>query len=163
MPAERDNPGVIALPPLLYGAAFLVVLALNWLLPLQIVKQTVALWVGVALVVVGAGIGLWGQRTMRAAGTSVHPSEPTTAIVTRGPFRFSRNPLYVALTLLYVGLSLAVNTWWGLIALVPLLFTLHYGVVLREERYLERKFGDTYREYRVKVRRYLVPGRNPIS
>jgi len=83
------------------------------------------------------------------------PVLPTTAIVTSGPFRFSRNPLYLALTLLYFGLSVAVNSWWGIVVLVPLLIIMHRGVVLREERYLERKFGETYRRYRSKVRRYL--------
>jgi protein-S-isoprenylcysteine O-methyltransferase Ste14 len=139
----------------LYGATLLPVLALDWLLPLRVLEQSVAFWLGVALLLVGAGIGVWGQRTMGAAGTKVNPSEPTTAIVTGGPFRFSRNPLYVALTLLYLGLSLAVNTGWGFFALVPLLLVMHYGVVLREERYLEQKFGETYRQYRAEVRRYL--------
>jgi protein-S-isoprenylcysteine O-methyltransferase Ste14 len=152
---ERDHAGVIALPPVLYGATLLPVLALDWLLPLRVLEQSVAFWLGVALLLVGAGIGVWGQRTMGAAGTKVNPSEPTTAIVTGGPFRFSRNPLYVALTLLYLGLSLAVNTGWGFFALVPLLLVMHYGVVLREERYLEQKFGETYRQYRAEVRRYL--------
>ena len=92
---------------------------------------------------------------MRAAGTNVRPSLPATAIVTTGPFRFSRNPLYCSLTLLYLGLTAIFNTWWGLIVLVPLLLVMHFGVVLREERYLERKFGDTYRQYRMSVRRYL--------
>jgi len=76
-------------------------------------------------------------------------------IVTAGPFRFSRNPLYVAITLLYLGLTLAVKTWWGVVVLVPVLTTMHRGVVLREERYLEQKFGESYRQYRSKVRRYL--------
>jgi len=92
---------------------------------------------------------------MQAAGTNVNPSRPTTAIVECGPFGFSRNPLYLALTLLYFGLTLAFNTWWGIVLLVPVLIIMHRGVVLREERYLEQKFGETYRQYRSKVRRYL--------
>src|SRR4029434_8133859 len=80
----------------------------------------------------------------------------TTAIVASGPFRFSRNPLYLALTLLYLGLTLAFNTWWGIVVLVPVLIIMHRGVVQREERYLEQKFGETYRQYRSKVRRYLL-------
>ena len=92
---------------------------------------------------------------MHAAGTNISPLRPTTSVVTTGPFRFSRNPLYVALTLLYLGLTLAFNTWWGIVVLIPLLIIMHYGVVLREERYLEQKFGETYRQYRSQVRRYL--------
>jgi protein-S-isoprenylcysteine O-methyltransferase Ste14 len=152
---ERDNPGVIVFPPLLYGIAFAVVLALRWFWPMPIFDQAVALWPGLALVMLGVGIALWGRRALQAAGTNVNPSLPTTAIVTSGPFRFSRNPLYMALTLLYFGLTLAVNTWWGIAVLVPLLILMHRGVVLREERYLEAKFGESYRQYYSKVRRYL--------
>ena len=152
---ERDNPGVIMLPPLLYGIAFAVVLALHWFWPIPIFTQAVALWPGLALVILAVGIALWGRRALLAAGTNVNPSLPTTAIVTSGPFRFSRNPLYMALTLLYFGLTLAFNTWWGIVVLVPLLILMHRGVVLREERYLEAKFGETYRQYRSKVPRYL--------
>ena len=83
---------------------------------------------------------------MQAAGTNVNPALPTTAIVASGPFRFSRNPLYLALTLLYLGLTLAFNTWWGIVVLVPVLIIMHRGVVLREERYLDQKFGETYRQ-----------------
>jgi protein-S-isoprenylcysteine O-methyltransferase Ste14 len=100
-------------------------------------------------------MAIWGRRTLQAAGTNVNPALPATAIVDSGPFRFSRNPLYLALTLVYVGLTLAFNTWWGIVVLVPLLIIMHRGVVLREERYLEQKFGETYRQYRAKVRRYF--------
>jgi len=75
--------------------------------------------------------------------------------VVTGPFRLSRNPLYLALTLMYVGLALLANALWVLVLLMPLLFMVHFGVVRREERYLERKFGDAYRAYRSRVRRYL--------
>ena len=155
MDGVTDNPGVIARPPLLYGAAFLVVLALRWLWPMPILGQAAALWVGLALLVLGVGIAIAGRRALQAAATNVDPMRPTTAIVTSGPYRFSRNPLYVALTLLFLGLTFAFDTLWGLVALVPLLVTMHCGVVLREERYLERKFGDTYQQYRSRVRRYL--------
>ena len=92
---------------------------------------------------------------MLDAGTNIRPNLPAKAIVTSGPFRFSRNPLYCSLTLLYLGLSAFLNTWWSLILLVPLLLVMHVGVVRREERYLERKFGEEYRRYRSSVRRYL--------
>jgi protein-S-isoprenylcysteine O-methyltransferase Ste14 len=155
MTTSADNPGVVARPPLLYGAAFVVVLVFRWFWPMPIFGQAVALWPGLVLVALGVGTAIWGRRTMQATGTNINPALPTTAIVTSGPFRFSRNPLYLALTLLYLGLTLAFNTWWGIVVLVPLLIIMHRGVVLREERYLEQKFGDSYRQYRSKVRRYL--------
>ena len=91
---------------------------------------------------------------MLAAGTNVDPMLPSTAIVTSGPFRFSRNPLYLALTFLYLGLVLAFDTWWGIAGLIPLLLVMHRGVVLREERYLEAEFGDEYRQYMATTGRF---------
>ena len=153
--ASPDKPGVVALPPFLYGGAFLVVLLFRAVWPLPIVERGSLRWPGLALSVIAIGLAVWGRRTMVAAGTNVRPSLPATSIVTTGPFRFSRNPLYCALTLLYLGLTAIFNTWWGVIVLVPLLLVMHFGVVLREERYLERKFGEPYRQYRRSVRRYL--------
>ena len=92
---------------------------------------------------------------MKQAGTNINPLQPATSLVTTGPFRFSRNPLYLSLTLLFAGLSLILNSLWGLIALAPVLAILHFGVILREERYLEAKFGESYRQYRTQVRRWL--------
>jgi protein-S-isoprenylcysteine O-methyltransferase Ste14 len=155
MATSTDKPGVAAPPPLLYGSAFVLVLVFRWFWPMPIFGHAVALWPGLALLVLGVGIAAWGGRTMHAAGTNVNPALPTTAIVASGPFRFSRNPLYLALTLLYLGLTLAFNTWWGIVVLAPVLIIMHRGVVLREERYLEQKFGEIYRQYRSKVRRYL--------
>jgi protein-S-isoprenylcysteine O-methyltransferase Ste14 len=152
---KSDNPGVIALPPVLYGIAFAIVLLLRWLWPLPVRAYPAPFWAGISVIVLGGALALWGQRTMKAAGTNVNPSQPTTAIVTSGPFRYSRNPLYLALTLLFMGLSLAVNTWWGLIVAAPLLIVMHYGVILREERYLAHKFGASYETYTNSVRRYL--------
>jgi protein-S-isoprenylcysteine O-methyltransferase Ste14 len=150
-----DNAGVVVLPPLLYGVAFVAFLALRWFWPRPLLGRAMALWSGIALAMIAAAIAVWGIRTMRIAGTNVNPALPTTVVLTSGPFRFSRNPLYVALTLFYLGLTLALNTWWGIVVLVPLLIIMHYGVVLREERYLEQKFGEEYRQYQSSVRRYL--------
>jgi protein-S-isoprenylcysteine O-methyltransferase Ste14 len=155
MATSADNPGVVARPPLLYGAALVIVLVCRWFWPMPISGQAAALWPGLALAALGVGIAIWGRRTMRAAGTNINPALPATAIVTSGPFRFSRNPLYFALTMLYLGLTLAFNTWWGVVVLVPLLIIMHRGVVLREERYLEEKFGESYRVYKTRVRRWL--------
>ncbi|PYR38118.1 MAG: isoprenylcysteine carboxylmethyltransferase family protein [Acidobacteria bacterium] len=152
--ASADNPGVIVWPPLLYGGALIVVLILRAVWPMPIVAAT-TVWLGLAFVVIGLAIMATGRRTMTAAGTNVNPSRPATTIVSSGPFRFTRNPLYVGVTLIFGGLTLAFNTWWGFIVLVPVLITMHFGVVLREERYLERKFGEPYRQYRSRVRRYF--------
>ncbi|HEY1265669.1 MAG TPA: isoprenylcysteine carboxylmethyltransferase family protein [Candidatus Binatia bacterium] len=153
MADPADNSRVVAPPPLIYGGALLIALLLHWLAPLPIFGRT--FWPGLALVVFGVALAVWGRNTLVAAGTNVNPYRPSTAIVASGPYRFSRNPLYVSLTLLYVGLTLVFNTWWGFILLLPVLIVMHFGVIAREERYLENKFGETYRNYRARVRRYL--------
>ena len=152
--AEADNAGVVVRPPLLYGAALAAMLVLRWLRPLPILGGA-AFWPGLALVAFAAGSLVWGRRTLVAGGTNVDPSLPSTAVVTSGPYRFSRNPLYVGLAVVYLGLTLALDSWWGIFLLVLVLVVMHRGVIQREERYLEQKFGDGYRQYRLAVRRYL--------
>ncbi len=153
---NTDSPGVIILPPLLYGVAVVLALLLNWAWPLSILPSTAtAFWSGVPLLLLSGALALWGKRSMKQAGTNINPLQPATSLVITGPFRLSRNPLYLSLTLLFAGLSLIVNNLWGLIALVPVLVVLHFGVILREERYLEAKFGESYRQYRSQVRRWL--------
>ncbi len=155
MQDQLDRPGVVIFPPLIIGLAFLVVIALQWLFPLQISVRPLSLVLGTVLSILGIGTAVWGRKIMVQAGTNVSPFKPSTVIVMEGPFRFTRNPLYVGITGLFIGLSLLIGTWWGFILLVPALLTLHYGVILREERYLEQKFGDSYLTYRNRVRRYL--------
>jgi len=155
MPRDPDSPHVIVLPPLLYVAALAAGLLLNWAFPEPILYGDARYWIGGALAAIGVLIAAWARSLMERAGTNVNPMLPTTAIVTTGPFRFSRNPLYIALNLMYVGLALLTNAGWVLALIVPVLLVMHYGVIRREERYLEAKFGDAYRGYRARVRRYL--------
>jgi len=152
--ADVDNARVIVRPPLIYAAALAAMLVLRWLWPLPILGGA-AFWPGLALVVFGVGILIWGRRTLVAGGTNVDPLLPSTAVVTSGPYRFSRNPLYVGLAIVYLGLTLTFDAWWGIVLLALVLIVMHLGVIQREERYLERKFGDGYRQYRSAVRRYL--------
>jgi len=153
--APSDSPHVLVLPPLLYGVALAAGLLLQWTAPRPIVASNARSWAGGVLLACGVWLAIWGRRVMDRAGTNVNPALPATALVVTGPFRFSRNPLYVALTLVYVGLALLTNALWLLLLIVPVLLVLHLGVVRREERYLEAKFGDAYRAYRSRVRRYL--------
>jgi protein-S-isoprenylcysteine O-methyltransferase Ste14 len=106
-------------------------------------------------VLVSLPLALATLRVLSRAHTPVDPTKPTTALVTEGPFRYSRNPIYVALTLLYVGVALLINALWILLLVVPAGLVLRYGVIAREEAYLTRKFGDAYRHYTAQVRRWL--------
>jgi protein-S-isoprenylcysteine O-methyltransferase Ste14 len=92
---------------------------------------------------------------MHRAGTNVRPDRPSTALVESGPFRHSRNPLYVSVNLLCVAIAVLANVGWLFLLLIPMDLVLHFGVVLREERYLDAKFGEPYRAYRRRVRRYF--------
>jgi protein-S-isoprenylcysteine O-methyltransferase Ste14 len=112
-------------------------------------------WAGTILIDIRGLLALWATVYMVKARTRINPLRPTTALVIAGPYRFSRNPMSVSLVVLFVGLALRLDTLWPLLLLLPLLIVYHYGVVQREERYLERKFGDTYRNYRSAVRRWI--------
>ena len=153
--SSSDTPSVLILPPLLYGVALAAGFLLQWIAPHPILSSNARFWVGGVLLASGVVLAIWGRRVMERAGTNVNPTLPTTALVATGPFRFSRNPLYVALTLVYVGLALLANALWVLVLVVLVLGVMHYGVVRPEERYLEAKFGATYRAYCSRVRRYV--------
>jgi len=154
--AKTDTAGVVVPPPLLYAAGFLVGLALDWFLPLGRLPRTNFLkGLGAALIVVTLLLGVSAFRAMRRAGTQVNPYKPTTAIVTSFPFAVTRNPIYLSLTLLYLGLVILFGTVWPLCLLIPVLVVMQRGVILREEQYLESKFGDVYRRYRERVRRWF--------
>jgi protein-S-isoprenylcysteine O-methyltransferase Ste14 len=150
-----DAAGVLVWPPALYGGAFLLGLLLHWLVPITRLPGLPARLVGAVALIVGAGVAHSGEKVMHRAGTNVRPDLPTTALVTDGPFRRTRNPLYVGLTLMYAGLALLIPALWPLILLVPVLLVMRWGVIAREERYLERKFGDPYRAYLGRVRRWI--------
>ena len=94
-------------------------------------------------------------RALGRARTAFDIRQPTTTIVTDGPFRYSRNPMYISLTLLYMGLAVLINSLWILLLLLPVLLVIQNGVVKREEQYLERKFGETYLRYKAQVRRWI--------
>ncbi len=150
-----DTAGVMVLPPLVYGAGFVLGLVLQSGLPRTILPPDLAAPIGFAVLLCGALLAMWSRRTMEAAGTATDPRLPATSLVVTGPFRFSRNPMYLGRTLLYLGLALLANALWVLAALVPVLAIIRYGVIEREERYLDRRFGDAYRQYRTLVRRWI--------
>ncbi|SFO66782.1 Protein-S-isoprenylcysteine O-methyltransferase Ste14 [Mesorhizobium sp. NFR06] len=152
---KADNPGVKVFPPLLFVVALIVMLALRYVWPLAIGGRPFTLVLGVALAALAVAIIAWGRSTMLRGGTNVNPTLPTTTIITGGPFGFTRNPLYLGLIGLLLGIGLMFDSWWAVVALIATFPILHYGVVMREEAYLERKFGEPYRSYKASVRRYL--------
>ncbi len=151
-----DKAGVVAPPPLIYIGGLLGSLLLHKLVPVPFAPRHVPRTIlgvgliGLAITIISRAIG-----TMRSAGTNVNPEQPTTALVTSGPYQFTRNPLYIALTMLYTGLAVLVNTLWAFLLLPLVLLIIDRGVIAREERYLERKFGARYAQYKQRVNRWL--------
>jgi protein-S-isoprenylcysteine O-methyltransferase Ste14 len=153
--ADPDSPQVLVFPPLLFGGTLVLGLAIHWIRPVPALPPLVARLLGLLILVLSGLLARSAEAAMKRAGTNILPSQPTLAIVTDGPFRFTRNPLYLATAGLYAGIALLVNALCPLVLLLPMLVVLDWGVVRREERYLEAKFGDSYRDYRARVRRWV--------
>ena len=153
--SKQDTPGVIAPPPLIYLTALVIGLGLSYLAPTPFLPRSLAYGLGAVLILIGAWIIISARRMMLRAGTAIRPTIPTTALVTTGPFRFTRNPLYVGATLIYVGIAVAARSLWALALLLVVLAVMQRGVIDREEHYLERKFGADYVRYKERVRRWI--------
>jgi protein-S-isoprenylcysteine O-methyltransferase Ste14 len=153
-----DHAGVIAPPPLIALAALVIGVAADWLLPIGWLGSLAAWWVRAAVGAIpfaaGIAMAVAAERVFRRIGTNVPPWEPTLRLATDGIYRWLRNPMYVGVILMLAGFAIAIASDWLLILLVPTALLLHFGVVLREERYLEAKFGEEYRRYASRVPRY---------
>jgi protein-S-isoprenylcysteine O-methyltransferase Ste14 len=152
---KQENAGVIAPPPLIYFGTLAVGLILHCFLPMTFLPSGINLILGALLIVLGLGIAFAAIVAMHRANTSPDPWEPTRTLVANGPFRFTRNPIYLAFALIYLGVTGALNALAAL-ALFPIaLAIIHFGVIAREEKYLARKFGETYVDYKSRVRRWI--------
>jgi len=147
--------GVLAPPPLLYLAAFGLGLLLQTLAPWRFAAPAWARVAGVALIGLAMGLVRWAFLALRRAGTDGSPYRVSTALVTAGPFRISRNPVYVGMAGMYLGAIAVVGSLWPAAVMPPLLAVMHLGVVRREEEYLAQRFGAAYGHYRARVRRWL--------
>lgn len=152
----RDSSGAAVRPPIAWALAAIAGLALDWLYPLPFVPTDVpAGWLGGIVFLAGLALLIWAATTFRRAGTQIQTIQPTTTIVDEGPYRFTCNPIYVGMFLGLTGLAVAFDSLWLIILLVPFYLVIRYGVVAREEAYLERKFGDVYLAYKARVGRWL--------
>jgi protein-S-isoprenylcysteine O-methyltransferase Ste14 len=153
---SSDNPGVIAFPPLIWLVSVVISALVHFfVIRLPIMSYSACLVCGIVLVILAPTLAGSALVAMRKAGTNVNPSKPALTIVRSGPFRFTRNPMYLALCLLQVAVGFFLNDWITLLCVVPLALIMHYGVILREERYLTDKFGEPYLELKREVRRWL--------
>ena len=147
--------GVVAPPPLIFLSGLLLGIALEALLPGTDVPAAIRWPLGVLLLAGGAALQTSFLRLFARARTPVEPWKPTTSLVTSGPYRFTRNPAYLGMVLLYAGIALLADALWPFATLVPALVVMQFGVIVREERYLTRLFGAEYVAYKARVRRWI--------
>lgn len=152
---ERETAEVAAPPPVIFGSALALGLGLGALLERSERARIVARGIGVVAIIGGATLGAGTIAALKAVGTNLDPYKPTTALATSGAFRLTRNPGYVGATSIYIGIALLARSVPAFVFLPVALALMDSGVVDREERYLEKKFGDAYRAYRAKVPRWF--------
>ena len=152
---SKDRAGVIAPPPLIFLGFVLVGLALEYLWSAPLLGQTAQYVVAAVLIAVAFLIAIPTFVQFAKAKTHVDPYKPVTAIITQGPFRLTRNPLYLGMAIIQLGIAAAVDGIWIAVLVIPTIAVLNAGVIAREERYLEQKFGEEYLAYKAAVRRWV--------
>jgi protein-S-isoprenylcysteine O-methyltransferase Ste14 len=155
---RTDNPGVIAPPPLIALATVALGLLVDWLFPVSVLQVLLSwptrLVIGGIFIAAGLALGLAGFRIFSRVGTNANPWRSTVRLATGGIYQWVRNPMYVGFAWLVAGVGIALASVWTLVMIIPAALVIHYGVVLREERYLKAKFGDEYLHYQQSVPRY---------
>jgi len=150
-----DHPNVRIPPPLIYVAGFIFGLWLGRAVPVPALSKTPSHIAAVVCLALWAIVEAWSIGLFRRAHTSFLPIRSATTLIISGPYRVTRNPMYMGLACMYVGLGLWFDVLWALVLLPFVLVAIQYYVIVREEDYLERKFGDEYRQYKARVRRWL--------
>jgi protein-S-isoprenylcysteine O-methyltransferase Ste14 len=154
MDTEVANPGLLR-PPYVYAGPIALGLVLHFAWPVRLITGAVSLPLGIATVLVAVALFLSAVRTLRSAGTPVPGNLPTSTIVRTGPYRYSRNPIYLAFSLLQLGVAFWVNSAWLLATLIPAVALMSFVLIPREEKYLETRFPSDYLPYKAFVRRWL--------
>lgn len=156
MGRSSDVPDIVILPPVLVGGVLLIGVLVHYALwTVTLLPTVLARVIGVVVFLSAGALAHFSQLAMKRVGTNILPTQPTLALATDGPYRLSRNPLYIAAIGVYLGITLWVNGLAPLLLMLPMMWVLHWGIVLREERYLNSRFGDVYRSYQTAVRRWL--------
>ena len=155
MSDERDNPGIRVPPPLIYVGPLILGLMLDRRRHVPFLPCGVARGLGWVLLGSGAVLNGWFLRTIRKTDVPIRTDKPVPRLTTEGPFRYSRNPSYLALAMIYAGIASLRNSLWAMLLLAPVVMLMQREVIGREERYLERTFGEEYLAYKGKVRRWV--------
>jgi protein-S-isoprenylcysteine O-methyltransferase Ste14 len=151
MTTQQTSSGVRIFPPAIHLVSIAIGFLLQWAAPIPMFGMRIP---GVLLIAIALALMIWSVIVMSRAGTTPNPTRPTTALVTHGPFRLTRNPMYLAWELVVVGVGLAANAPWVILMAVPAAFLTRRLVIDKEERYLAAKFGPEFEDYRSRVRRW---------
>lgn len=155
MADDRDDPGIKMPPPLIYLAPLVLGLLLEGRRRLPFLPRRATRALGWPLVVGGAALNAWFLRTIREADVPIRTDRPVPRLTTEGPFRYTRNPSYLALAIIYAGIAALRNSLWAVLLLPLVVYVIRREVIGREERYLERAFGEEYLAYKARVRRWV--------
>jgi protein-S-isoprenylcysteine O-methyltransferase Ste14 len=155
MADNQDNPGIRVPPPLIYLVPLVAGLVLDRRLHLPFLPRGVARGLGWSLLGGGVTLNAWVLKTIRKADVPIRTDKPVPRLTTEGPFRYSRNPSYLALALIYAGIASLRNSLWAMLLLPPVVMVMQREVIGREERYLERAFGEEYLAYKAQVRNWV--------
>jgi len=155
VPGPPDHPGVWVPPPLIYVAIFLLALWLHRFLPLPAIPRNIGRFGGPACIAAGLLLSVWSIGLFRRARTSIIPVRPSSALVVGGPYRFTRNPMYLSLLIVYLGAALLTQMLWAVLLSPIVVLGLGRLVIRKEEHYLQRRFGEEFVRYKASVRRWI--------
>ena len=155
MTDPKNGPGIRIPPPLIYLTGFLFAYAMDRLYPIPMFGGTLSVSLAMIFLLPSAILGLWSLFKFWQANTTLRPDRPSSVFVIVGPYRITRNPMYLSLTLLYIGLGFSLNIAWAFIFLPVIIFIMNSYVIRREELYLETRFDEQYRVYKNQIRRWL--------
>ena len=155
MPDDQDNPGINVPPPLIYMVPLLLGLLLGRRRHISFLPRGAAWVLGWPLLGGGVALNAWFLKTVRSAEVPIRTDKPVPRLTTEGPFRYTRNPSYLALAMIYAGIAVLRNSLWAILLLPPVVMVMQREVIGREEQYLERTFGEEYLAYKARVRRWV--------
>jgi protein-S-isoprenylcysteine O-methyltransferase Ste14 len=150
-----ESPGVTFPPPLIFIGFYATGYVLERVAPIPLVVPVTLTYLGWVIVVASIVVMLFGFLEFRHAHTTILPNHGSSAFISHGIFSLTRNPLYLSLAMLYVGFALRFEVWWALVVFIALIPTIDFYVIIREEKYLEERFGDTYRTYCKRIPRWF--------
>jgi len=152
---NQDKAGVLIFPPLLYLLVLSTGIIVSYFFPQHFINFSIAMPIGIIFSITGITTLILAATLFRKNKNPVNPSGSTQLIICSGIYKYTRNPMYLSLTLIFIGISIITNSWFSFVLLLPLLLICQKGIIEREEKYLTRKFGDEYLKYKAKVRRWI--------